>query len=247
MYGRLYTRDDMVEYVKHRLGYPALELELELQEKEGLGHIHLCINDTLDWFYRENADEAVYHDWMALYTRRGVIEYDTPEGVTDIVDASPSMGNAITPWTAIDVGPAESLMAMTGWQQFDFVTWAGAQRTLSDFKKAFGVMYQVRFHPVKQKVILYPTPKQDRLVLCKIYRKAAISEVFANILFRDLCVARTKIIWGEILTRDDFQMPGGGRVNGQKLLDDARADKEKLEDLIYAESARPFIMTDLDL
>ena len=47
--GKYVTRGDLVEYVKARLGFPVLELELEMEEKNGLGHIYLAINDSVDW------------------------------------------------------------------------------------------------------------------------------------------------------------------------------------------------------
>ncbi len=59
----LMTRDDVVQYVKARLGYPCIDLELETEEKGGLGHIHLSINDCLDWMFRHSQDEADYHDF----------------------------------------------------------------------------------------------------------------------------------------------------------------------------------------
>lgn len=247
MHGTFTTRDDVVEYVKARLGHPVLEIELELEERNGLGHIHLAINDSLDWMFRKAVDEADYHDWLILYARAGIIEYTLPEGVTDVVEAAPTYGNGFTPWTAFDVGAHESLVATTGWSQFDLVTYTAAKRYLADVMKLVGTQYQLRFHPVSRTLKIIPTPKVDRAIMVKIYRKAALSEVFNMINFRDLVTARTKIMWGEILDRDDFTMPGGGKVNGARLLSDARADLERIEERIYQESARPFILTDLDL
>jgi len=241
------TRDDMVEYVRARLGHPVLELELELAEKNGLGHIHLCINDSLDWMFRHNQDEAAYHDWMIVFLRQGIIEYDVPEEVIDTIDAAPSFGNGFTPWTAFDVGAHESLVATTGWSQFDLVTYTAAQRYLADVMKLVGIQFQIRLNALEHKLRIYPTPRADRAVIVKVYRKAKISEIFDNILFRDLVIARTKIIWGEVLARDDFTFPGGGKVNGQGLLDNARSDLKDIETKIFEESARPWILTDLDL
>lgn len=241
------TRGDVQEYIMARLGWPVLDLELELQEKGGLGHIQLAINDSLDWMWRHNQDESNYHDWMVLYLKAGIIEYDVPPEVSDVVDCAPSWGNGFTPWTAFDVGANESLVATTGWSQFDLVTYTAAQRYISDVQKLVGTIYQVTFHPDTHRVRILPTPKADRVAVCAIYRKATVSAIFQNILFRDLATARTKIIWGEILSRDDFTMPGGGKVRGDLLLQNARQDLDKVEKQIWEESARPFIMTDLSL
>jgi len=241
------TRDDMVEYVMARLGHPVLELELELAEKQGLGHIHLAINDSVDWMIRENTNESSYHDWMILFLRQGIIEYDVPEEVVDAIDAAPSFGNGFTPWTAFDVGAHESLVATTGWSQFDLVTYTAAMRYLSDVQKLVGIQYQIHLNPQAHQLRVYPTPRADRPVIVKIYRRAKIAEIFQNILYRDLVVARTKIIWGEILSRDNYEMPGGARVDGQTLLNNAITSLKEIEETIKNESAKPFILTDLDL
>lgn len=247
MFGKIVTRQDIAAYVKHRLGYPALELELELEENNGLGHIYIAIQDSLDWMFRHNIDESTFADYMIIHLKPGIIEYDVPPGVTDVVEMAPSYGNGFTPWSSFDVGPTESLIATTGWAQFDMVTYVAAQRYLADIQKNVGTVYNISFHPVALKLRVFPTPKSARSVVCKIFRKSSISEVFDNILFRDLVVARTKIIWGEILSRDDYTMPGGGKVNGDKLLSDARADLERIEKQIYEESGRPMIITDLSV
>jgi hypothetical protein len=247
MFGKTVTRDDVAKYIKHRLGYPSLELELELESREGLGHIQIAIQDSLDWMFRHNQDESNFADYMVLQLKPGIIEYDVPAGITDVIDVAPSYGNGFTPWSSFDVGPTESLVSTTGWAQFDMVTYIGAMRYLADVQKNVGIVYNVSFHPVALKLRLFPTPKSYRTVMCKVYRKAALSDVFDNILFRDLVVARTKVIWGEIISRDDFTLPGGGKVDGSTLLQNARSDQEKVEKQIYEESSRPMIITDLSL
>lgn len=247
MYGAIVTRDDLVEMVKSRLGHPVLEIELELAEKNGLGHIHMAINDCLDFFYRHNADEAIFHDWMVLHLKTGIIEYNVPEEVTDVIDVNPSYGNSFSPFLTFSVGAMETLLSTNIMSSFDIVTYTGAQRYMSDLQKSVGVQYQVRLHPVEHKMRVLPTPKADTTVMCKIYRKAGLSEVFANVYFRDLVVARCKELWGEILSRDDMTFPGGGKVNGNLLLANAREDKKRLEEAIINQSAPAFILTDLSM
>ena len=94
---KLITRDDMVEYVRARLGHPVIDLELELAEKDGLGHIHLAIQDSLDYVYRNMQDEADFKDYFVLYLKAGIVEYILPDYVSDIVDANPTFGNAVVP------------------------------------------------------------------------------------------------------------------------------------------------------
>ncbi len=239
---RLITRDDFAEYVRARLGHPVLDLELELAEKDGLGHVHLAIQDSLDWFYREMNNEGEYQDYLVLYLKKGQLEYDLPSDVADVIDVTPTFGNGFTPWQSFDTGPGESLVATTGWSQFDLVTYTAAMGYLANVKKLVGQAYTVHFHPMSKKLRVLPTPKENRSVMLEIYRKEKVSEVFGNILFRDLAVARTRYIWGTILIKDSVQLPGGGSVNGERILSLAEKEIERSEKAIMDERPKPFIM-----
>ena len=246
----LITTDDMDEYIKSRMGYPVTEIEMVVEERGGLGHIHLAIKDTLDWIYRINMDEASYKDIMKIPLRAGIIQYRVPDNIMEVIDVQPSYGNTFSPMMAWDVGPGESLMGvggagLGGLGQFDLVTYAGAIRYLNDVKKLVGTQYSIKLHPVDHILRVYPTPKSDRIAIATVYVKAKKYEVFANPLFRDMVVARAEMQLGKILKKDDITLPGGAKVNGQAVYSDAKEDWKALMDELKAQSAQPFMMTDL--
>jgi len=250
MQGQYITRDDMVEYIKSKLGHPCSEIEMVVEERNGLGHIHLAINDMLDWFYRINQDEASYMDYMILRLKAGIIQYKVPDEVIQVIDLSASYGNTFSPMMAWDVGPGESLMGVGGagiggMGQFDLVSYSGALRMLSDIKKLVGTQYNVKLHPVDHLLRIYPTPKSDRVAIAQVYLKSKISEVFANPLYRDLVVARAQMQLGEILAKDDVTLPGNSKVNGQGIYDRAKAVYDALMKELKMQSAGPFMLTDL--
>ena len=247
----LITTDDMVEYVKSRMGWPVTEIEMVVEERGGLGHIHMAIKDTLDWFYRINMDEASYKDIMKINLRAGIIQYRVPDEIMEVVDVQPSYGNTFSPMMAWDVGPGESLMGvggagLGGLGQFDLVTYAGAIRYLNDVKKLVGTQYSIKLHPVDHILRVYPTPQSDRVAMATVYVKAKKYEVFANPLFRDMVVARAEMQLGKILKKDDITLPGGAKVNGQQIYSDAKEDWKELMQELKDQSAQPFMMTDLN-
>ena len=247
----LITTDDMVEYVKSRMGWPVTEIEMVVEERGGLGHIHMAIKDTLDWFYRINMDEASYKDIMKINLRAGIIQYRVPDEIMEVVDVQPSYGNTFSPMMAWDVGPGESLMGvggagLGGLGQFDLVTYAGAIRYLNDVKKLVGTQYSIKLHPVDHILRVYPTPKSDRVAMATVYVKAKKYEVFANPLFSDMVVARAEMQLGTILKKDDITLPGGAKVNGQQIYSDAKEDWKELMQELKDQSAQPFMMTDLN-
>jgi hypothetical protein len=151
---------------------------------------------------------------------------------------------------AWDVGPGESLMGvggagLGGLGQFDLVTYAGAIRYLNDVKKLVGTQYSIKLHPVDHILRVYPTPKSDRIAIATVYVKAKKYEVFANPLFRDMVVARAEMQLGKILKKDDITLPGGAKVNGSQIYTDAKEEWKNLMDELKAQSAQPFMMTDL--
>jgi hypothetical protein len=240
-----FTRDDLVEYVKARLGAPLVSLELELQEKNGLGHIHLTIQDCLDWYYDNVQDKGSFRDWLKIYARAGVVWYDLPEDIVDVIDISPNFGNGFTPWTSFDVGAGESLISTSGWSQFDLCSYTGAMRYLSDVQKLVGQQFQVQFHAQSHRLRILPTPKNDTILIAEVYKKERIAEIFNQVNFRNLVVAHVKKIWGEILSHDQITLPGGGTVNGPGILAQGEKDIEKYEKFIIDRSTPPFIRTDL--
>ncbi len=216
------TRDDMAEKIKARLGYPATEIEMEVENRNGLGHIAMAIDDTLAYFYRYNQDEASYNDYMVIHLQRGIVEYRVPDNVFAVVDLVPSYGNTFSPMMAWDVGPGESLMGvggagLGGLGQFDLITYSGALRYLQDVKKLVGTVYNIKLHPVEHKMRIYPTPRSNRNAIARVYLKEKQSEIFANPLFQDMAVARAGMQLGLILMKDTITLPGGGTVNGSTI------------------------------
>ena len=247
---QIITTDDMVERLKSMLGYPCTELEMVVEERNGLGHLHMAIQDTLDWFYKINQDEASYMDGMVLRLKAGVIQYRVPDEVMEVVDVSPSYGNTFSPMMAWDVGPGESLMGvggagLGGLGQFDLITYSGAMRYLQDVKKLVGTQYNIKLHPVEHILRVYPTPKSDRIAMATVYVKSKKYEIFANPLFRDMAKARAQIQLGEILAKDDITLPGGSKVNGERIMQKGQEQWDKLFKLLQDMSAQPFMFPEL--
>ena len=108
------TRDDMVRRIISRMGGQCQEIEMVVEEDRGLGHVHMAIEDTEDFFYRYCVDEAQYIDLMVLHLIPGVMEYRVPDNVVNVIEVNPSYGNTFSPMMAWDVGPGESLMGVGG-------------------------------------------------------------------------------------------------------------------------------------
>lgn len=248
--GRLMTRDDMATWVKRRLGAPLTDIEMVVEEDNGLGHIYMAIQDCLDFFWKSGVDESSYQDILVIHLEPGVMEYRVPDECMQFIDISPSYGNTFSPMMAWDVGPGESLMAVGGatignFGQFDLVTYANSLRTLQDYKKIIGTQYDIHFYPTEHIVRIYPTPKSPRKAIAKVFMKAKMSEIFCNPYFREVCVAKAQMQLGDILSKDDFTMPGGVKIDGKGIYDRAEKRFDKFFDLMLEQAPGAMMMTDL--
>ena len=239
------TTDDMARYIISRMGGQVNEIEMVVEEHHGLGHVYMAINDTADYFYRYCFDESAYVDYMLIRLQPGVIEYHVPEEVMNVVELTPSYGNTFSPMMAWDVGPGESLIGVGGAGQFDLVTMTGAMRYLQDVKKLVGTQYNIKLHPIDHLLRVFPTPKTPRNAIAMVYTKAKKSELYNNVIFRDMAVARAQQQLGDILKRDDYAIPGGGKINGTLIYTDATTKWDKLFELMKQEAPGTFMMTDL--
>lgn len=244
------TRDDMVRRIISRMGGQCQEIEMVVEEDRGLGHVHMAIEDTEDFFYRYCVDEAQYIDLMVLHLIPGVMEYRVPDNVVNVIEVNPSYGNTFSPMMAWDVGPGESLMGvggagLGGLGQFDLITYSGALRYLQDVKKLVGTQYHIKFHPTDHLLRIYPTPRSRTNAVAEVYLKAKKSELYNNILFRDMAFWRAQEQLGIILKKHTFTMPGGLTINGKEIFDTAAARLEKLEARVISEAPGAFMMTDM--
>lgn len=236
------STDDMVKYLERRLGFPVLD------PYEGLSveHFYIAIRDTLDFFYRYNADEASIREYMVLHAKAGQTEYQVPDSVTDIIDAQPTYGNMITPFAAFDlVAGNEVLLATNSMIQWSVLDFSANMRYLADIRKLMGIQYDLKLDPQSHTLRVLPTPRQDRTLMCRIYRKSSMARVYGILNFRDMAFARIQIIWGSILDFDTYTFPNGGKVNGQALRQAGEKSLTELEKRVKEESAPPMIQTDL--
>lgn len=237
------TFDQMKEWVKAQLGHPVIHLEMELESRNGLGHVDMAIKDAIKWFEYEDQDQGSYKDFMIIFLQPGVHTYDTPEDLVQVVEAQPVYGNGFTPFTSFDVGSRESLVATTGWAQFHLVTYVAAQMYLGDVKKYIGKKYDLKFFPAQKKVRVYPTPRdsEDRVIITTVYRAQQMYEYYNHPHLRKLMVEYARRQWGTILYKDIVTLPGGGRVNGEGILAEANKKIEEIEAVIRSQSSPPMI------
>ena len=125
-----------------------------------MNHLAVAVRNTLDFLLRWS-NEAAFEDYMILYTKTGVIEYDVPDSVYSVIEGGRTFAGNLTPWSSIGIGPGESIVSLQGMVNFDLGTFVAARTLLSDAEKLIGINYRLLYHRSAHKLRIIPTPLMD--------------------------------------------------------------------------------------
>lgn len=231
--------EDMCNYIKLKLGMPVINVEVKNIQ------IYQEIFDAAQEFYNYGYDISSYRDYVILTTSAGIDEYSlSGQDIVDIVDFDFSFGidginTLFSPthtllykdWVVrgnYPGGPGSQSMVLTDWYI--------GMNYLEEVKNTFGKRYTCYWRPLSQTVKVIPTPQENMVGALIIFRKEKIANLYNHILFKKLCIAKVKKLWGSILDKNEMNFPGGGRVNGAKIEQQGIDEEEKVLDRIRAEA-----------
>jgi hypothetical protein len=246
-------------YIKTVLGYPTINIEVDDVI------IEQVIEDTVQDFHRYNYTEASYLDWFIFITSGGVSEYPlsgikktgTNEVVDDIeavYDFSVSFGydgiNTLFSPTHILLynqwveqggypgGPSYN----TSTPGMVLADWQIAQNYMSMVNEMVGKMYTFTLLPNKR-IRVMPTPNETSLGVLGVYRRVDAMYLYNHPIIKKLCVARTKKVWGSILSKFSGSLPDGLTINGEAIHSEGVAEEEKwLEEMRLESQPNDFFM-----
>lgn len=225
------TSADMCLYIKRQLGFPVINVEIATSQLKDI------IDDSADIMTRYLYGEASYRTYLTFSVTSGIDEYSlSGNNVLDVFDFEFNSGtNGINSlFTPIHTllysdwvvhgrypGRGSSNLALTEYQiSMDY---------LDQVKRAFGEEYLCDYWPQQQVLKITPTPSQSLNGIIFVYKKEETVKLYSHILMRQLCVAKSKILWGSLLEKFSMPLPGGGEINGTEVKSDG---KEELEDVM---------------
>lgn len=124
--------------------------------------------------------------------------------------------------------PADPLMPMTQY----FL----AMNNLGIIEYLFGEEFEAHWRNDAGILQIYPTPKKDVPAMITYFGKENKKFVFNNILFQKYVLAKTKMQWGQNLSKFRKSLVGGGEINASDLLDSGKNEAEEILEQIKGES-----------
>jgi len=229
------SKQKLVQWIKRKLGFPSVNLEIEDASIED------NIDDALQYFFKFSG-ETTYQAAIVMPLSAGVDTYQLSDTILNVVsfDATQSFGNSITTlFTPENVLWNEGFM--TSSTNLDMVSWEMAHNYLESVKNRFTVPFFPDFDKYTKVLKLTPPPAVDLtgILFCYVhYSHGTKSTVYNEIWVKQYALALTKITIGHIRSKySGLPIPGAGTLNGDSLLSEGNAEKTLLEDtLIEKES-----------
>lgn len=248
---RITTLDDFRTYLKITLGQPVINVEVaDIQYNQ-------LIEDAVQDFQRYTYGEATYRDTLVIPLVSGVSAYQMDETIDSVLDISLSFGyNGIN-----DLFTPQHTLLYNDWINGNYPGGSGSSSGpaglggamvmgnydtsmiyLKEIEDHFVRKYHCDLNPNSYVLRVWPTPNIDCKAMLTIYKREEAINLYNNPLLKKLARARVKILWGEMLNKYAMTLPGGGNINGDRVI--SRGEKEETEALeaIVKESEPPLFL-----
>lgn len=243
------TRDQVKELILLELGAPMVDVNLKLLPDaiSPMNHLDKAINETLDLFFRYNANESVYQTWIMIPAIPRQSIYKMPSNIESVIELWPSRGGILqSPFMMVDTSSMETLISLNAnFNEWDIVSYTSSRLFLSEVNKAVGEHFYpqlvVNEHGEKE-LHIYPPPRDTgfpRTIVGQAYKRAELGSIYGHPFFVKIASGLLMQIWGRSLGKYDRTLPGGGRVNAMDIKNDGKEMFEMWFNMLKNESAPP--------
>lgn len=248
---RITTLDGFRDYIKLVLGQPIINVEVTDEQFDQL------IEDAVQDFQRYTYGEATFRDVITLPLTSGVSAYQLTEEVDSILDIALSFNNN----GINDLFSPQHTVLYNDWINGNYPGGSGASNGaaglggamvmgnydismiyLKEIEDHFVRKYHCDFNPNSYMVRIWPTPNIDTVAMLTVYKKETAINLYNNPLLKKLARARVKILWGEIINKYAMTLPGGGNINGDKIIDRGEKEEAAALESIVKESEPPLFL-----
>ena len=232
---------ELFRYVRSQLGEPIIPVELTDEQLED------CLAESIYWYnYYRNSQEKV--EYISL-SGNNTIGYDipafiSPESILDIV---------LRPRFPFMYYAGREDIVSNLYMQYIFQRFKSGYTTFltdyyitltteADLNIILGT--QVKWEIINRKLFIYPDPLEDMAIAIRYAGALTLAEINANRWVKKFTLAEAKIVLGGIRSVFKSGIPLGSEMavlNGEDLISQGNAEKEKLMDELKKMSEPLFI------
>ena len=214
--------ESMKEYIKRKLGAPISVVPITDAQFDDI------IGDCGDVFSRYNyGSDSTYRDFIVIDAQKGVVDYDlSGQFIQEVFDLDYSLGsstrglsNMFSPinslfyndWVLMGNSPG------SGGGELNLTHYQIQMDNVEQLQRYFSKEYFGYWDSSSEILKIVPTPDEDMKMMAHVYKRKETSNMYNNILFKDLCVAKAMIQWSINVGKYDIETPGGGKVNYERI------------------------------
>ena len=221
------TRTKLIQYIRMQLGEPYIQVNVHDE------HINQIIDDVVQMF-TEIAYGTLEGTVMIEFKGKG--DYQMPSAITNIIKvARSSSSGALTNFGA-NFG-ANYVPDIWSEQFFSGTITSGIMpsiimisNTQAILDKWFGDDLYYNFNPHKKVLQLFENYTGHALIHYYYeYPAEENDEIYNQMWIKRMCVAKTKFLWGTILSKYSGTLVGSAQVNASELKSDAQSEIEALQ------------------
>ena len=240
------TRQEFTDYCLRRLGEPVTKVNLDPTQ------ISDAIDDAILKFvqYHRNGYEPHYFQYTIPEPAQGeqisreIIvpsELKIDSVIETIRSGSPMGGRFDTPaWQA---GAAILSPENQGWSMMSLTDFTSLKNRLADINATLSDELVVRYTRYQRKITLMFQPVVGERLAFYTYRWISpddYPEAWQDQWLKDYATAKIQERWGKVLSKvNGIKLVGGIEMNGSEILNDAKAELERLDQELKLEHQLP--------
>jgi hypothetical protein len=238
------TREEFKEYCLRKLGKGVLQINVSDEQVEDR------IDEALLYFHDYHFDGAEHsyfkHQVTQLDKDNKYIELDDDEGIIGVVRVFPIGDPAMRSDDIFNIRYQIALNDLYNLTSVSMVPYYLAMEHLALIQEILVGKQPIDFNRKTNRI--YPRMGWEKVavgeyLLFEVYRKLDVDEystIWGDRWLQNYATALIKEQWGTILTKfKDVKLTSGNVYNGEKILEDAQKEREKLEDRIHIDYELP--------
>lgn len=227
------TRNEFKEYCLRKLGKPVIEINVDDDQVEDR------IDESLKYYYDYHFDgsEKVYYKHLVTEQNKTDKYITLPENIIGAVRVFPIGGMITGSRDLFNIQYQIALNDLYTLTSVSMVPYYMTMMHLNLIQEILVGQQPIRYNRHTDK--LYIDMEWDRIkageyLLVEAYEvidPSTYTDAWGDRWLQEYATAKIKYQWGTNLTKfSGLQLPGGVQFNGEKIMDDAKAQLEKLED-----------------
>lgn len=234
------SRADLIDYALRRLGHPVLEVNIDEDQMEDR------VDDALQLFSKYHFDgvQRAYFKHQITQEEFDRQWIEAPEPIASVVQLLPiNDGNG----SIFDVRYQMALSDLYYFGSLDLVGYDITRSYMSLLQQLLNPQKAIRFSRVENRIYIdtnwQKTLKVGTWVVIEAYRvldPQDLPEIYNDVLLKNYVTSLFKRQWGQNLSKfGSIQLPGGVTLDGVRMIQEADAEIEKIENQIRDEGQLP--------